>query len=72
MHTRLGAAPLLALPNMEVLAWQVILEPCSGLLQPGKLVAVMGPSGCGKSTLVDILAGKKKPGTYAGTYTHVD
>jgi len=53
-------------PHTKEKTKKVILEPCSGLLQPGKLVAVMGPSGCGKSTLVDILAGKKKPGTYAG------
>jgi ATP-binding cassette subfamily G (WHITE) protein 2 len=36
-----------------------ILEPCSGHLKPGQLVALMGPSGCGKSTLLDMLAMKK-------------
>ena len=38
---------------------RVILEPCSGTVAPGQLVAMMGPSGCGKSTLLDMLADKK-------------
>jgi ABC-type multidrug transport system ATPase subunit len=38
---------------------KMILAPCSGHFEPGKLVAIMGPSGCGKSTLLDILAGRK-------------
>jgi ABC-type transport system involved in cytochrome bd biosynthesis fused ATPase/permease subunit len=38
---------------------KLILAPCSGHFEPGKLVAIMGPSGCGKSTLLDILAGRK-------------
>merc|ERR1719223_921788 len=42
-----------------------ILEPCSGHLKPGQLVALMGPSGCGKSTLLDMLA-MKKTSAYRG------
>merc|ERR1719215_26331 len=42
-----------------------ILEPCSGHLKPGQLVALMGPSGCGKSTLLDMLA-MKKTAKYSG------
>lgn len=36
-----------------------ILEPVSGFVPAGELVAIMGPSGCGKSTLLDMLASKK-------------
>jgi ATP-binding cassette subfamily G (WHITE) protein 2 len=36
-----------------------ILEPTSGHIPAGKLVAIMGPSGCGKSTLLDMIAGVK-------------
>jgi ATP-binding cassette subfamily G (WHITE) protein 2 len=45
---------------------KTILEPCSGHVEPGQLVAVMGPSGCGKSTLLDMLA-NKKTSKYTGT-----
>lgn len=45
---------------------KVILEPVSGHLPGGELVALMGPSGCGKSTLLDMLA-NKKTSKYEGT-----
>jgi len=38
---------------------KVILEPTTGYVKPGEIVALMGPSGCGKSTLLDMLADKK-------------
>merc|ERR1712048_334132 len=44
---------------------KVLLEECSGHVEPGSLVAIMGPSGCGKSTLLDILA-QKKTSKYTG------
>ena len=45
---------------------KTILEPSSGTVAPGNLVAMMGPSGCGKSTLLDIIAAKKTT-VYTGT-----
>jgi len=45
---------------------KVILEPCSGCIEPGSMVALMGPSGSGKSTLLDMLA-NKKTGEYGGS-----
>jgi len=51
-----------ALPGGES---KTILEPCSGHLEPGQLVAIMGPSGCGKTTLLDMLA-MKKSAPYSG------
>jgi len=50
------------LPSGET---KTILEPCSGHLESGQLVALMGPSGCGKSTLLDMLA-MKKTAAYTG------
>ena len=41
---------------------QVILEPCSGRLSPGRLVGVLGPSGAGKSTLLGALSGSTSAG----------
>lgn len=52
--------------KIKKVADHTILQPVSGTILPGELVAIMGPSGCGKSTLLDILAGKKSGG-YGGT-----
>ena len=35
-----------------------ILDGCSGVLKPGRLVLLLGPPGAGKSTLLKALAGK--------------
>merc|ERR1712048_617851 len=51
--------------NAKVKQEKVLLEECSGHVEPGSLVAIMGPSGCGKSTLLDILA-QKKTSKYTG------
>merc|ERR1712151_1122442 len=51
--------------NPKLKKENVLLEECSGHVEPGSLVAIMGPSGCGKSTLLDILA-QKKTSKYTG------
>jgi ATP-binding cassette subfamily G (WHITE) protein 2 len=42
-----------------------ILEPISGHIPAGSMVAIMGPSGCGKSTLLDCLS-LRKTASYEG------
>ncbi|CAG8751419.1 24885_t:CDS:2, partial [Racocetra persica] len=45
---------------------QNILTGCTGIVQPGEIMAIMGPSGAGKSTLLDVLAGRKDPKMVSG------
>ena len=46
-----------------------ILNPISGDIIPGNLIAVMGGSGCGKSTFMNRLLGRLDGGTYGGYVT---
>lgn len=39
-----------------------LLEPCSGILKPGRLVLVLGPPGCGKTTFLRALSGRSQSG----------
>ena len=46
-----------------------ILNPISGDIIPGNLIAVMGGSGCGKSTFMNRLLGRLDGGKYGGYVT---
>uniref|UniRef100_A0A7S4HE97 ABC transporter domain-containing protein n=1 Tax=Prymnesium polylepis TaxID=72548 RepID=A0A7S4HE97_9EUKA len=44
----------------------VILQPTTGLLNAGDLLAIMGPSGSGKTTMLDALSGRTVPSKVSG------
>lgn len=44
---------------------KTVLQPVSGRVESGTMLAILGPSGAGKTTLVDILAGVRS-GTAEG------
>lgn len=43
-----------------------ILNDVTGMLQSGKLTAIMGPSGAGKTSLLQVLSGEAKTGAVSG------
>lgn len=47
-----------------------ILRNIQGVLEPGKLTAMMGPSGAGKSTLLDVLAQVEMSGKVKGSFVY--
>merc|ERR1719232_1651511 len=42
------------------------LEPLTGTLDPGNMIALMGSSGAGKSTLMDVISKRKTVGIIEG------
>jgi ABC-type multidrug transport system ATPase subunit len=44
-----------------------ILSGCSGVLQPGRLCAVLGASGAGKTSLLNLLSGNPTAGDRGGS-----
>ena len=57
-------------PNMaNKKEWKYLLgglEPLSGTLDPGNMIALMGSSGAGKSTLMDVISKRKTVGIIEG------
>lgn len=51
---------------------KVILDRISGVVNAGRIMAILGPSGSGKTTLVETLAGKQKSGFMEGSVNFHD
>lgn len=51
---------------------RVILQKCSGIINPGSLVAVMGSSGSGKTTLLNSLNGRVPDGCSFSGQVYID
>jgi ATP-binding cassette subfamily G (WHITE) protein 2 (PDR) len=47
-----------------------LLTDVSGLVEPGKLTALMGATGAGKTTLLDVLSGRVSIGTISGQISY--
>jgi ABC-type multidrug transport system ATPase subunit len=55
--------------NGEVPVGKTLIHPISGVVEPGRMLAIMGSSGAGKSTLLDLLAGRIASKSYSGAIT---
>jgi ABC-type multidrug transport system ATPase subunit len=58
-----------AATNGEPPVGKTLIHPISGVVEPGRMLAIMGSSGAGKSTLLDLLAARISAKRYSGTVT---